>query len=550
MRNNLIFRFMFAIIFIILLVMGAKFVWDLNKMTNRVGDNLIEKAQIITEQQKAIWEFMVRNQNKINYDTEGNFEYKHLSCSTTAMGVGAILSSRTDYMIKPTNIECRNVLNMPDEFEIGGINWFKENRNEKEYWTSTNLDGKKVFRYMAPLWVEESCLECHGFPIGEIDMAGYPKEGWQLGEFAGAFSLTMPMDIYYEDIKQNLFSNAFFSLVLILLSVISIYFLMRKMVTNSLGKLEVAVAQIGEGDWDVKLGDIKAEGEIKRLVCHFENMTEQLADLYSNLESKVEERTIELEKANLVLKKHQADLERMNLRLQETNAYKSEFLAIMSHELRTPLTSIMAFAELILYDPSLENEEEEHYLKEILLNSQNLLRLINNILDLAKIEASKDQLVLEVVDMADIISSVESVMLPLAKNKGLDFQVMIISDFPLTMADPEKIRRVVENLAGNAIKFTQEGGWIKIYMDWDKEADEILIKVSDNGIGIKEEQHRYIFEKFTQADSSASRKYGGSGLGLSLAKELIELHEGWIKVESSFGGGSTFIVGLPIKSID
>ncbi len=141
-------------------------------------------------------------------------------------------------------------------------------------------------------------------------------------------------------------------------------------------------------------------------------------------------------------------------------------------------------------------------------------------------------------------------MLPLAKNKGLDFQIKIISDLPLTMADPEKIRRVVENLAGNAIKFTQEGGWIKIYMDWDKEADEILIEVSDNGIGIKEEQHRYIFEKFTQADSSASRKYGGSGLGLSLAKELIELHEGWIRVESSFGGGSTFIVGLPIKSID
>ncbi len=152
--------------------------------------------------------------------------------------------------------------------------------------------------------------------------------------------------------------------------------------------------------------------------------------------------------------------------------------------------------------------------------------------------------------MADIISSVESVILPLVKNKNLDFKVKIVPDVPLTKADPEKIRRIVENLAGNAVKFTPNGGWIKVLVDWDKSNNEILIKVSDNGIGIKEGQQNYIFEKFTQADGSSSRKYGGSGLGLSLAKELIELHQGWIRVESSLGGGSTFIVGLPIQSID
>ncbi|MFA5536523.1 MAG: DUF3365 domain-containing protein, partial [Bacillota bacterium] len=445
-RDNLIFRFMLAIALIIVLVMGVKFIWDLNKMTNRVASSLLEKAQVITEQQKAIWEFMVRNQNKINYDSSGGFEYKHLSCSTTVMGVGAMLASRTDYVIKPTNTEYRNILNAPDEFEVEGINWFKENPAEKEYWVSTELNGERVFRYMIPLWAEESCLECHGFPIGEMDMADYPKEGWEVGDFGGSFSLTMPMAIYYEDIRQNLLSNAFFSLLLILLCVSSIYKLMTKMVTNSLGKLELAVAKIGAGNWDVNLESIEAEGEIKRLICHFKSMTEQLSDLYSNLESKVKERTTELEKANLVLQRHQQELEQMNLRLKETNAYKSEFLAIMSHELRTPLTSIIAFAELILFDTALEDEEEEHYLKEVLLNSQILLRLINNILDLAKIEAGKDQLVLEVVDMADIISSVESVMIPLAKNKGLDFRVEIAPAIPLTKADPEKIRRVVENL--------------------------------------------------------------------------------------------------------
>lgn len=550
LKDNLTFRFMLATMLLIILVMGIKFIWDLNKMTNQAGRGLLEKAQVITEQQKAIWEFMVINQNKINYDSGGNFEYKHLSCSTTVMGVGAMLASKTEYVIKPTNIEYRNVLNAPDDFETRGINWFKENPEEKEYWAVKELDGEKVFRYMISLWVEESCLDCHGSPVGEIDMAGFPKEGWEIGDFGGAFSLTMPMAIYFEDIKSNLLSNGFFSIILILVCGVSIFLLMTKMVTNSLGELEVAVAQVGEGNWDIDLENLKAEGEIKRLVCHFQNMTEQLADLYSNLELKVEERTNELEKANLILQKHQQELEQMNLRLKETNAYKSEFLAIMSHELRTPLTSIIAFAEIMLVDTSLEDQDQEHYLKEVLLNSQILLRLINNILDLAKIEASKDQLVLEVVDMADIVSSVESVILPLAKNKNLDFEIKIAPGVPLTKADPEKIRRVVENLAGNAVKFTEEGGWVKIIVDWDEKEEEILIKIVDNGIGIKKEQQKYIFEKFTQVDSSSSRKHGGSGLGLALAKELIELHQGWIDVESTLGGGSTFIVGLPILSID
>ena len=142
LKENLSFRFMLATVLVILLVMGIKFVWDLNKMTDRAAQNLLEKAQVITEQQKAIWEFMVRNQNKINYDSDGNFEYKHLSCSTTVMGVGAMLASKTEYVIKPTNTIYRNILNAPDEFEVEGINWFKENPNEEEFWQLVKWVGK------------------------------------------------------------------------------------------------------------------------------------------------------------------------------------------------------------------------------------------------------------------------------------------------------------------------------------------------------------------------------------------------------------------------
>ncbi|HHX50068.1 MAG TPA: DUF3365 domain-containing protein [Clostridia bacterium] len=530
--------------------MGFKFIWDFVGAKSQTDRAMIEKAQVIAEQQKAVWEFMAINQHKINYDSEGNFEYKHLSCSTAAMGVGAMLASKTEYKIKSTNMEYRNILNAPDEFEVKGIARFKDNPSASEYWAIEKVNGEQVFRYMTPLEIDENCLDCHGEPRGEIDISGHPKEGLGVGDFAGALSLIMPMDIYYDNIRKSVFSNGFFLIILILVCILSMYFLMAKMVINPLGELERAVAQVGQGKWNINLSNLRTKGEIRRLTRHFQNMTGQLQDLYSNLELRVAERTNELKEANLILRKQQQELEQVNRRLQETNVYKSEFLAVMSHELRTPLTSIIAFTELMLMEITPEEKDQRQYLEEVLQNSQILLRLINNILDLAKIEAGKDRLTLEVIDIADIIASVESTIAPLARNQGLLFCIQIAPNVPLTKADPEKMRRVIENLAGNAVKFTEKGGKVEIMVEYDTEAGEILISVSDTGVGIREEHQKIIFDKFTQADSSPSRKHGGTGLGLSLAKELIELHQGWIKVQSRYGGGSTFIVGLPVKPVE
>lgn len=548
--DNLTFRFMLATVIVIIVVMGMKYFWDYHGEKKQAEREMLEKAQIITQQQKALWEFMAINQRKINYDLDGNLEYKFLSCSTVAMGVGAMLAAETDYKLKPVNINYRNVLNSPDEFEVDGILHLKEFPNTTEYWSIDDLNGKQVFRYMTPLTIDKYCLDCHGEPKGEIDISGYAKEGLKIGDFAGALSLTMPMDIYMQNMHDSQRSNAFFFFLLIVVCITCIYFLVRKVVTSSLGELEHAVSKVGAGQWDVDLKSIKAMGEIRRLTNHFENMTEQLKDLYTNLELKVEQRTDELEKANLVLQKHQHELEQMNLRLEETNIYKSEFLAVMSHELRTPLTSIIAFTELLLVDLPPKEDKTLHILEDIQTNSQILLRLINNILDLAKIEAGKDHLNMEIVDMQDIITLVESVIAPLAKSKDIALSVQVDSNVPLTKADPEKIRRIIENLAGNAVKFTDPGGMVELLVQYDPPTNMIMLRINDNGIGIKEEDQKYIFEKFTQADSSASRKYGGTGLGLSLAKELVELHQGWIKVESQYGGGSSFIVGIPVQSLD
>jgi signal transduction histidine kinase len=187
-------------------------------------------------------------------------------------------------------------------------------------------------------------------------------------------------------------------------------------------------------------------------------------------------------------------------------------------------------------------------LQEIKVNGENLLNLINNLLDLAKIEAGRYQLNLETVDMVDVIGSVERVIAPLAMKKGIDFKTRFMEEIPLLKADPEKIHRVVENLAGNAVKFTPQGGKVEIKVDFDRETQTVLVEVNDTGIGIKEEDQERIFERFVQVDNSNSRRYRGTGLGLALAKELVEMHGGWIRVSSRPEEGSTFTVGLPVAA--
>lgn len=544
-KDNLIFSFMFGTIIVIFVVMSVKFWWDYNERKNQAANELLEKAQVITQQQKAIWEFMIINQDRINYDSEGRFEFKHLNCSTVAMGVGVIFAEMTDYTIKPTNINYRNPLNAPDRFELAALNEFRKEPELKEYWAIDTAEGKEVFRYLSPLKIDESCISCHGEPKGDYDISGYRKEGYQLGDLGGAISLTMPMDIYLHNIRTSIISNAVFLLILVAVCIILIYLLVTRLVTSSLGELEKAVAQVGSGNLNIDLSGLKARGEIRRLSHHFQDMANQLKDLYSTLEQKVEKRTIELEKANEILKQHKIELEEANKKLLEVNKFKSEFLAIMSHELRTPLTSVIAFAEILSLEISPQEEKTRHFLEEIKSSSHILLGLINNILDLAKIEAGKSSLHIETIDLADVITSVEGVVLPLASKKSIKLSVEISPEIPLFKADPEKIRRMIENLVGNAIKFTGENGFVGIKAQYDQANNEVIIKISDTGIGIKEEEQKYIFEKFTQSDTSISRKYGGTGLGLALAKEIIELHNGWIKVESVVDVGTTFTVGLP-----
>ena len=240
--------------------------------------------------------------------------------------------------------------------------------------------------------------------------------------------------------------------------------------------------------------------------------------------------------------------------MRKADQLKSQFLANMSHELRTPLNSIIGFSRVIIKGidgPITELQQQD--LTAIYNSGQHLLNLINDILDLSKIEAGKMELNFEEnVNLSDLINSVMSTVAGLVKDRPIQLYRELSTDLPGVRADPLKIRQVLLNLLSNAAKFTEQGSiTIKASLQPGVEQQpEVLISVTDSGAGISPEDVKKLFQAFSQVDASATRKTGGSGLGLSISRHLVEMHGGRIGVDSEVGKGSTFyfVLPIPVKS--
>ncbi|WP_367121186.1 sensor histidine kinase [Methanomethylovorans sp. PtaU1.Bin093] len=223
---------------------------------------------------------------------------------------------------------------------------------------------------------------------------------------------------------------------------------------------------------------------------------------------------------------------------------KNEFLANMSHELRTPLNSIIGFSDAMLEGYSGElSPKQDHYLQHISNSGNQLLNLINGILDIAKIEAGKMELSLGTIYIEPLLTEILSALKPLSSKKKIKISIQREKDTNAVVADEAKLKQIIYNLLGNAIKFTPEGEEINICIGTVEKM--VRISVIDNGIGISPEDQKKLFRPFTQLDSTYSRRYQGTGLGLALTKELVELHGGRIWVESEVGKGSKFSFEIP-----
>lgn len=217
----------------------------------------------------------------------------------------------------------------------------------------------------------------------------------------------------------------------------------------------------------------------------------------------------------------------------------------MSHELRTPLNSVIGFSQILGDEKfGILNSQQQKYIMNISGSGKHLLNLVNELLDISKIDAGRLKLELSSININEVLSEASQMIYPLANEKKLDVKINFDNSLPFVYADKKKLRQVIYNLLSNAIKFTNTGGHIAVS---SKKANDFLqISVSDDGIGILEEEKEKIFEPFAQVDEYDARKFGGTGLGLTLVKDLIELHGGSISVNSKPDKGSTFTFTIPI----
>ena len=258
----------------------------------------------------------------------------------------------------------------------------------------------------------------------------------------------------------------------------------------------------------------------------------------------------ELRDVNHDLDRKVDELAQANMALFEMNRLKSDFLATMSHELRTPLNSIIGFSEVLSGSDGL-NERQKRYAANIQSSGRMLLGMINDILDLAKIESGKMEVRPEDFSIRDVCEALVNLARPIAERKNIDLECRLDEAIPLLRQDPGKIRQVLYNLLSNAIKFTPEGG--KVTIDARVEGRNVVLSVADTGIGIAEEDRDKIFEKFRQAgqpgqaDSVLTREHQGTGLGLSIVRELAKLLGGDVSLESRLGQGSTFTIRIPLQ---
>jgi signal transduction histidine kinase len=218
----------------------------------------------------------------------------------------------------------------------------------------------------------------------------------------------------------------------------------------------------------------------------------------------------------------------------------------MSHELRTPMNAILGFTEMVLDGlygdvPTALKEP----VADIQVNGRHLLRLINDVLDLSKIEAGRMQLVLGEYSVREVVDIVYVSLRSLAAEKGLDFAINVHDDLPVAYGDNGRITQCLMNLAGNAIKFTKQG---RIEIGVELVGNELIYRVSDSGIGIPKDELENVFGEFRQVDATVTREYGGTGLGLSITRKFVEMHDGRIWVESEIGKGCTFFFAVPLRT--
>jgi signal transduction histidine kinase len=328
-----------------------------------------------------------------------------------------------------------------------------------------------------------------------------------------------------------------------LLAVLVFYFILTRLILSPVRKLRHTADKVQSGDLSIR-SQIRTGDEF-----------EQLAEAFNNMLDRVEQSQAQLRSMNQSLDLKLSELSEANVGLYESNRLKSEFLANVSHELRTPLNSIIGFAELLeemARSDGSADPKRVRYITNILSSGRSLLEMINDLLEMAKIEAGRMEVNVEPTSISDLIEGLIGIMRPQAQRKEIEVHTRVAQNLPTVETDPGKLQQILFNFMSNAIKFTPAGGAVTIAADRVKRqdaSDGVRLSVSDTGPGIPYDLQDVIFEKFRQADASHTREHKGTGLGLAICRELATMLGATVSLVSEPGRGATFYVDLPVINL-
>ena len=430
----------------------------------------------------------------------------------------------------------------PDDlsrFEEKALEHFKKEPTANPYSrTHEYKEGPTAFRYARAMYATEQCMRCHEPDVHSagLDASATMDDGDKENDapLLGMVSIEIP---YQYDVSQAYLNRIVMFLAGVLagtLAIIVFYLITTRLILKPVRVLRETAEKVGSGNLNIR-AHISTGDEFQ-----------QLSEAFNKMLSNLQQSEDQLRSINKSLDIKLVQMAESNLALYESNRLKSEFLANVSHELRTPLNSILGFADLLKDSAFAADSKNTRYVQNILNSGKHLLDLINNLLDLAKIEAGKMEIRSEQLSLTDLCEGLVSIIKPLAEKKDVSVVAAVARDVPIVQTDPAKLQQVLFNFLSNAIKFSPEHGRIDLKAERAGD-DHVRIMVSDQGVGIEPEKQALIFEKFRQIDGSVTRKHEGTGLGLAISKELTLLLGGSIGVQSTPGEGATFWVVLPVK---
>jgi two-component system sensor histidine kinase BarA len=403
------------------------------------------------------------------------------------------------------------------------------------------LSERQALQYRYPIITE--ILEVDDFDENRI-----LSPGNTVTKIIGYVDLYLTTQYSTEQKIRSLLQGGLISIGILLFSTLLAIRISRK-ISRPVQLLTETVKKISAGEYKSRIKQ-DAPGELAVLESCVNKMADELHLAQTGMESRINEFTRELQETLEELEIRNAELDITRLNAMQANKAKSEFLANMSHEIRTPLSGIIGFTELLI-NTRLDGHQKD-YAKTIHKSANNLLTIIDDILDLSKIESGKIDITASKCNVVDIIEDVIDLLAPKAYEKNIELFYHLGTDVPhLIESDPVRIRQVLLNLVGNAVKFTLSGYvFLNAETILKKSSTELKFTVSDTGIGMNQDSKQKLFTAFTQADTSITRRFGGTGLGLVISRKLVLLMKGEIGFDSTEGEGSTFWFTIPAKFIN